>query len=212
MEQQQDGSEPSESLGRGRERGDDHNSSIAEASTSTNLGTKRPSTGASGPAQKRGNLREMRTIPIIKTRPAELNSKEGLTGKKITLTANYFRLIKRPNFEFCQYRVDFDPEIDIAGMRKSFVGKQRETLGGYLYDGVSSIYLTRRLPDEITIFECESREGQHYKMILKNTGTSIEVTNSMTTHVLNLILRRAMDGLKMQLVGRNFYDPQNKVR
>lgn len=37
------------------------------------------------------------------------------------------------------------------------------------------------------------------------------MTESQSLQILNLILRRAMGGLELQLVGRNFYDPDAKV-
>jgi aubergine len=110
------------------------------------------------------------------------------------------------------YRVDFEPDIEIAGLRKAFVGNQRELFGGYLYDGQNMLYLTHRLPEETMEFTMTSREGQDYKLKIKNTGAKIEMTDSMATQILNLILRRTMEGLNLQLVGRNLYDPANRVR
>lgn len=97
-------------------------------------------------------------------------------------------------------------------MRKAFVASQRETFGGYLFDGQNMIYLTQRLAEEVTVFKVMSREEKEYKMTVKNTGTNIEPTDSTASQVLNVLLRRTMEGLKLQLVGRNFYDPENKVR
>lgn len=108
--------------------------------------------------------------------------------------------------------MDFEPDLELLLLRKVFLGQQRELLGGYLYDGGSLIYLTHRLPDDRMEFNVESREGLRYKMVIKKTGMVINMTDGMATQVLNVILRRVMDGLKMQLVGRNMYDAANKVR
>lgn len=110
------------------------------------------------------------------------------------------------------YRVDFEPEVELVILRKVFIGQQQELLGGYLYDGQSMIYVTRRLEQEKYQFEVTSREGQSYKITIKSTGTVIAMTDGMAMQIFNLILRRTMDGLKMQLVGRNLYDAVNKVR
>ena len=123
-----------------------------------------------------------------------------------------FKLNRRPEFTFQLYRVDFEPEIDLTPLRKAFVGAQRETFGGYLFDGQNMIYLTRRLPENEMTFSMTSREGQDYKMKVKNTGAQIEMTDGMAIQIFNLILRRMMEGLNLQLVGRNLYDPLNKVR
>lgn len=83
--------------------------------------------------------------------------------------------------------------------------------GGYLYDGDNCLYLTHRLDKEIMNLTVESREGVSYKILIRNVGRKIAMSDQAGTQVLNLILRRAMDGLQMQLVGRNLYDPGSKV-
>jgi aubergine len=79
-----------------------------------------------------------------------------------------------------------------------------------LFDGHNIIYLTHRLAIPMLEFDVVSREGKEHKMKLRYTG-SIEMTDGMATQILNVILRRTMDGLGMQLVGRNMYDANNKV-
>lgn len=150
--------------------------------------------------------------PVYTTKPPSVrDSKSGTSGSPLKLSANYFKLIRKPKFEFALYRVDFKPEIENAAMRKAFVGHHKELLGGYLFDGQSMIYLTHRLQEQQLTLSIESREGVTYQMIIKNTGAVIEATDSMASQILNVILRRTMDGLNMQLVGRNLYDPENKV-
>lgn len=154
-----------------------------------------------------------RPSSVYKTRPKTAEeSKEGIAGKEVTLSANYFRLTQTPTFEFGLYRVDFEPHIDHAGMRKAFVAQQKEHFGGYLFDGQSQLYLTRRLPEDVMDFVCTSREGQEYVLLVKKTPLVIKMTDATATHIFNLILRRTMDGLNMQLVGRNLYDAKNMVR
>lgn len=149
---------------------------------------------------------------VYVTKPSTVaGGKLGTSGTPVQLSTNYFKLTRKLQFEFGLYRVDFRPEIENVMMRKAFVAKQRETFGGYLYDGANMIYLTQRLREAEMTFQIESREGQKYKMTVKSTGTKIEATDSMASQILNLILRQAMDGLQMQLVGRNLYDPQSKV-
>jgi aubergine len=97
-------------------------------------------------------------------------------------------------------------------MRKAFIRSKADVLGGHLYDGASILYLTKRLPDAETDFDVVSREGTTYKITIKCTDTVIQMTDGMAVQVLNTILKRAMDGLKMQLVGRNMYDAGAPVR
>jgi aubergine len=166
---------------------------------------------AAASAPKEGESATIKNRPVYKTKPDLPNSKEGTSGTPVSLSANYFKLIRSPEFEFNLYRVDFEPEFDLVALRKRFIYDQRELFGGYLFDGKNMLYLTRRLKKEEMKFECESREGDKHTMIVKNTGTRIEMTDGMAMQILNIILRRTMDGLKMQEVGRNLYDPQSKA-
>ena len=51
---------------------------------------------------------------FMRTRPENLTSKKGTEGQKITVTSNYFGLIKKPNWKLLQYRVDFNPPIEMT--------------------------------------------------------------------------------------------------
>lgn len=149
---------------------------------------------------------------VYKTKPETTeNSKEGKSGTEVNLTANYFKMIKMPKFEFNLYRINFDPDVQLGALRKRFIYDQKEIFGGYLFDGQSMLYLTRCLDSTTKVFQCESREGEKYKMTVKNTGSKIQMTDGIAMQVLNIILRQTMEGLKMQEVGRNLYDPDNKV-
>lgn len=64
------------------------------------------------------------------TRPKDVVCKSGTSGKAIALKANYFEVNQLPNFNFTQYRVDFEPALDIEKIRKSFIGRQRDLFGG----------------------------------------------------------------------------------
>lgn len=195
-------------IGRGRGRGNVRADELGRHSE------KREAPGgdsSTGKILSRGSTREMQIVPVYKTRPATADTKCGTSGTTLQLSANYFKLVQTKNFEFKLYRVDFNPEIELAMLRKRFVRNQKGIFGGYLFDGGSMLYLTRRLPEETMIFLDESREGQRYEMKITDTGRVIKTTDSMAMQILNIILRRAMDGLKMELVGRNMYDPENKA-
>lgn len=85
--------------------------------------------------EKRGGTRDVHAPAFYTTKPECLESKVGTSGNTVRLSSNYFRLIRKPEFEFNLYRVDFKPETDVLGKRKSLVFKLKETLGGYLFDG-----------------------------------------------------------------------------
>ena len=112
---------------------------------------------------------------------------------------------KLPQLAFTQYRLDFEPEIENSRVRSGILNDQKATLGGFIYDRGSIIYLMKSLPDENTVLNIKTRDGTDVKIKLKQTNV-IEMSNDSSIQILNTILRRAMGKLNLQLVGRNLYD------
>jgi len=90
----------------------------------------------------------------------------------------------------------------------------RSLLGGYIFDGTILFCTTQFKPVQNSPYVLElvtqSREGENYQIKIKAVG-SVEAADNQQFQVLNLILRRAMEGLNLQLVSRNFFDPKAKV-
>lgn len=146
---------------------------------------------------------------IIKTKPESLQSKRGTSGQQVQLTTNHFRLLKKPNWQLYQYRVDFSPTIELRGLRNRFIYEQKATLGGYLFDG-TMLFLSIKLPNQTTQFVANDREGNPFETTVRFVGL-VSMETAASVQILNLILRRSMESLKLQLVGRNFFDAIAKV-
>lgn len=159
----------------------------------------------------RGKLREEKKVPerLLYTRPDKIESKVGSEGQPITCEANYFRLLKTPDWQVYLYRVDFDPAVESAGFRKYLISTQRDMIGGYLFDG-TQLFSTRKLESDVIQRTVAGQNGDQVVVTFRFTSI-ISMTESQSLQILNLILRRAMGGLELQLVGRNFYDPDAKV-
>lgn len=160
------------------------------------------------PARPRGAL----VLPcqeILKTKPTMTGTKCGESGDQITLFANYFRLKKSTNWMIYQYRVDFEPEAVLDRLRKGLIYQQKQYFGGYVFDG-SVLFSTRKLPDEVTTLTVKARDDTVYNITVKFTNI-VSQSETQSIQIMNLILRKAMDTLKLQLVGRNFFDPDAKV-
>lgn len=160
--------------------------------------------GADRPESKRDRY------AIYHTKPETMATKLGEKGDPIQLSANYFELKKSPTYELLQYRVDFQPECELAAARKYLMYTQRSLLGAYLYDTQNSVYLTHRLAQDETTVCGEDKAGNKHDISLKFTSI-LSADTREHLQVLNLILRRSMEGLKLQLIGRNLFDPMGKV-
>lgn len=179
-------------------------SASVQSVPSTSRQTTPPSTAAAGRANP--------LYSICETRPTDLASKKGLSGTPVNIQANFFRLLKRPSWSLYQYRVDFTPEVLDTRLSKALIAQQRPNFGcGYLFDG-TLLYLPKKLEtvgDKI-VFQSKSRENDDYVVELKFT-LEVSMQTSMAMQILNLILRKATAGLKLQLVGRNYFDAAAKV-
>lgn len=82
---------------------------------------------------------------------------------------------------------------------------------GYLYDGVSTLFITTKLPSDIMNFDCKTREGKDYKLTIKFSKQTIDRNDSRALLVMNIMLRRAMEGLNLKLIQRNLFDPNSVV-
>ena len=201
------------STGRGRGRGIIGAVEGESISTSSTASERRSEAYESSESENGNGKTSRGPLKARITRPEGINVKTGTSGNKVTLAANYFKLIKKPSFSFSLYRVDFEPDVGNEKIRKAFVNQQSEYLGGHLYDGGNIIYLTHRLPDKTKEFLVEDRFTQaSFKVKIKFTGKVIEDTDAMALMVYNTMFRRVMGGLKMELVGRNLYDALSKVK
>lgn len=108
------------------------------------------------------------------------------------------------------YRLDFEPECELAAKRKYLMYTQRDLLGAYLYDTRNSVYLTHRLSQDLITVDTADREKNPFKITIK-FGTIVSMDTRESLQVLNLILRRSMEGLNLQLIGRNLFDAKAKV-
>jgi aubergine-like protein len=72
------------------------------------------------------------------------------------------------------------------------------------------MFLTRKLPKDHVDLVSKKLDGTIVKIVIQYTGT-VSRTDGQFLQILNLVLRKAMDGLKLQLVGRNFFDAAAKV-
>jgi hypothetical protein len=157
----------------------------------------------------RGFLEDSESIYV--TKPNHVGTKLGSSGTEVRLKANMFEVEEFKDFEFNQYRVDFSPDLDMANIRKALIGKHISPFGGYLYDGVSTLFTTAKLPQDTMNFDCQTREGVDYKLSVKFSNQKIDRFDNRALLIMNIMLRRAMEGLDLKLIQRNLFDPANIV-
>lgn len=86
---------------------------------------------------------------------------------------------------------------------------QKMYLGGYLFDG-TSLYVTKRLEFSPLVLTSKTYNDETISINFREVAV-VSKTSYIAFHIMNLIMRHAMEGLSLQLVGRNFFDADAKV-
>ncbi|KAH8261817.1 hypothetical protein KR038_009051, partial [Drosophila bunnanda] len=147
---------------------------------------------------------------IVNTRPADIISKKGTEGQPISLQTNFFRLKTKPEWRIAHYHVQFEPSVENPRVRMGILSDHAKVLGsGYLFDGLQ-LFTTRKYAQEVTVLRGKSKLDIEYTITVKFVGF-ISTVEPRFLQVLNLILRRSMKGLNLELVGRNLFDPHAKI-
>ncbi|KAJ8925852.1 hypothetical protein NQ315_009704 [Exocentrus adspersus] len=148
---------------------------------------------------------------VIYTRPRNIESKQGTSGNPIQLTANYFALVSAGKWGLYQYRVDFTPEIDHTGQKKGLLrtGLQNREVAGYLFDG-TVLYTTSRIhPDPLEVF-VQAENGENVRIAIRLVG-DVAWGDYHYVQLFNIIIRKCLWFMQLQLVGRNYFDPHARV-
>ena len=147
---------------------------------------------------------------MITRKPGDFLSKQGSSGKLVTLQTNYFRVIRHEDERLFLYRVDIAPPVETRKAQNSIIFTLKPQIGGYLFDG-TQLFTRNKLCDEEIEYETRYNvTNEDYTVKLRRVGV-VEGTNEAAFQVYNLMNRKAMGGLKLQLIGRNFFDPDAKI-
>ncbi|KAG5323893.1 PIWI protein, partial [Acromyrmex heyeri] len=133
----------------------------------------------------------------------------GKSGTSIMLSSNHFRLPTVPNWCVYQYRVDFEPEENRTFIRKGMLKLHKDKVGPYIFDG-TILFSSTRLPDKIELTSVRKSDNTPFKVIIYLVGRMMPEDPHYIT-IFNIIMRKQLEHLNLQLVGRDYYDAHNKV-
>ncbi|XP_042343719.1 LOW QUALITY PROTEIN: piwi-like protein 1 [Plectropomus leopardus] len=137
-------------------------------------------------------------------------SKSGTSGSAIRLTANFFRILSRPQWVLYQYHVDFKPPMEARRLRSALLFQHEEVLGSARsFDG-ALLFLPRRLHNKETVLHSETRHGEKVQITVTLTN-ELPPTSPVCIQFYNIIFRRILRILDMQQIGRNYYNPKDPL-
>ncbi|CAL1616189.1 unnamed protein product [Knipowitschia caucasica] len=138
------------------------------------------------------------------------DSKCGTSGRAIQLSANFFRILSRPQWVLYQYHVDFKPSIESRRFRSAMLYQHEEILGSARsFDG-ALLFLPHRLHSKETVLCSEMRSGDKVQITVTLTN-ELPPVSPVCIQFYNIIFKRILRVLKMQQIGRNYYSPNDPL-
>ncbi|KAF5291921.1 hypothetical protein FQA39_LY14153 [Lamprigera yunnana] len=162
---------------------------------------------------RRGTMRGKRPLNegILCTRPTTLVTKKGSYGNPIKLCANYFKLLEKIDWCLYQYRVDFAPEEDRINVKKAqFRRATKDLVPGYIFDGTVMYTSSKLHSDEIELFVQDEQTNENVRVKIRLVG-DVSKGDYQYIQLFNIIMRKCLGHLKLQLVGRDFFDALAKI-
>uniref|UniRef100_A0A8C5NGN7 Piwi-like protein 1 n=1 Tax=Gouania willdenowi TaxID=441366 RepID=A0A8C5NGN7_GOUWI len=162
---------------------------------------------------ERGGRRRDFNDAGIYTRQAMVHvkdSKSGTSGKPISLSSNFFRLLSCPQWVLYQYHIKFEPPMESRRLRSALIYQHEQTLGkAKIFDG-GMLFLPIRLAQKETILHSETRNKEAVKITVTLTN-ELPPSSPVCIQFYNLILRKILKLLHLQQIGRNYYNPHDPL-
>jgi aubergine-like protein len=135
--------------------------------------------------------------------------KRGVSGQNLQLAVNYIPIQQQTGGVY-QYAVAFAPEVESRGIRSAMVNEHTDVIGKVkAFDGCQ-LFLPIRLPQVKTEFTSKRLTDG---VLITITVTLVKVLEAdQCVQLYNIIFRRVMRHLKMQQVGRNYFDATRPIK
>ncbi|XP_072288512.1 piwi-like protein 1 [Eucyclogobius newberryi] len=162
--------------------------------------------------ERGGHRRDFNDVGINTRQAMEhvKDSKTGVSGRPIPLSTNYFRILSRPQWVLYQYHVDFNPPMESRRLRSALLYQHEEILGSARsFDG-ALLFLPLRLHSKETVLHSETRNGEKVQITVTLTN-ELPPVSPVCIQFYNIIFRKILKLLKMQQLGRNYYNPNDPL-
>ncbi|KAK8395790.1 hypothetical protein O3P69_005712 [Scylla paramamosain] len=164
-----------------------------------------------GQSVGRGVMRGKRDIgQIVWTKPSSITVKKGTCGQVLPLCSNHFPFTKIEGLKTCLYHVDFSPEEDRTPVRKKLLAQHRTTLGGYIFDGMK-LCIPHKLGSEVTELVSKLEDGGTVFQLRLKFIKEVNFMDPEYMQLMNILMRRCMEYLNLQLIGRNYYNASAEI-
>ncbi|KAH0944593.1 hypothetical protein HN011_003309 [Eciton burchellii] len=150
-----------------------------------------------------------RNLPTFVFNPKCVRHKKGTSGQQVILKTNHFKLFKITEWSIQRYHVDFAPREDHPIMRKGLLRTHKDKLGLYIYDG-TVMYTCIQLPKQMTFVSNRELDGKDITITIRFVN-KVSKAEIKIIQFFDNIMKECFNYLKLQQIGRNFYDRSKKI-
>lgn len=164
----------------------------------------------------RGSNRGRRDRPsdVLRTRPDHVESKKGNTGDRIPLVTNYFTMKCKTDWRLRHYTVEYAPnDEDRTWMRRKLLEQHSAQLGANLFDGASLFTPARLMAPggQLVLTSQREDDGKMFTLTVRLVQ-ELYYTDGHFVQFFNILMRRCLQGLELQELGRNYFDPKACIK
>ncbi|CAL8115744.1 unnamed protein product [Orchesella dallaii] len=140
-------------------------------------------------------------------------SKQAVLGNSepVHLQSNFFKVDRKPDWCMFHYRVDFKPDETDTRLKKKLMRPHAQSLGANIFDG-SSLYTANRLhPDPMTLYSLQPNSEEKIELTVRMVA-ELAPTDGMYLQLFNILVRKCLEGMSLEEMGRHFYDRHQAIR
>lgn len=163
-----------------------------------------------GEHQEQRRQREIELVPL--TKPLTCTDKKGKDGIPVSLMANYFEAVSKPDWLLYQYHVDFNPAVDSKRMRQALLHNHNNLFpDNKAFDG-STLYSLTKLPNEITdVVSVRTTDNTPINIRIKRV-CEVVPTSPQFVQLFNIVFRRCLGLYGMTPIQQNYYDMSSPIQ
>nr|BCS90542.1 piwi protein [Cladonema pacificum] len=151
----------------------------------------------------------LQTVDAGKEKSADHSQSK--SGSHANIASNFFKVETLPNFTgLHQYAVAFEPDINSPKLKSGLLHNLDDILGATrCFDG-NTLFMPVKLNDQVTTKSVTSKQGNPFQ--IKITYVQLIPMNSPSVvQIMNIVFKKQLKTIGMQLIGRNYYRPQRKI-
>lgn len=137
--------------------------------------------------------------------------KKGETEKSdeiIKLSANYFKVSSLNTVAMKMYTVNFDPPKWNRKICSILINNIQQELGVHVFDGKNIIYMLKE--PRKSSFNTALRDGEQVS-IRFTFLRDIEYNEGNYFQIMNLVIKKSLKDMNLELIGRNYFDPKGSM-